>query len=124
MLGLADTTYRFKIDTLVVYYLSYCSGWNSSYVAEMKLKTMKEAVEEGTFTRVLQNLAEARNATQLLTVTCDTVTLLSTIVSLDSASSSSSGDYKSRKLSDGAVAGIVVGSFMALVFFVLFMLAR
>jgi hypothetical protein len=124
MQGLADTTYRFKIDMLVVYYLSYYSGWNSSYVAETKLKTMKEAVEEGTFTRVLQNLAEARNATQLLTVTCDTVTLLSTIISPDSASSSSSGDYKSHKLSDGAFAGIVVGSFMALIFFFLFLLAR
>jgi hypothetical protein len=113
MQGLADTTYRFKIDMLVVYYLSYYSGWNSSYVAEMKSKAMKDAVEEGTFTRVLQNLAEARNATQLLTVTCDTVTLLSTIISPDSASSFSSSDYKSHKLSDGAVAGIVVGSFMA-----------
>jgi hypothetical protein len=124
MQGLADTTYRFKIDMLVVYYLSYYSGWNSSYVAQMKLKAMKEAVEEGTFTRVLQSLAEARNATQLLTVTCDTVTLLTTIISPDSVSSSSSSDYKSPKLSGGAVAGIVVGSFMALVFFVLFLLAR
>jgi hypothetical protein len=122
--GLADTTYRFKIDFLVVYYLSYYSGWNSSYVAEMKSRTMKEAVEEGTFTSVLQNLAEARNATQLLTVTCDAVTLLSTIISPDSASSSSSGDHKSRNLSGAAVAGIVVGSFMALVFLVLYLLAR
>jgi hypothetical protein len=123
MQDLAVVTYRFKIDFLAVYYLAYYSGWNSSYVAEVKSNSIKAAVEGGTFQSVLQDLAEARNATQLLEASCDTVILSSTVISPDTTTSSSS-NHKSHMLSDGAIAGIVVGSFMAFVFFVLYLIAR
>jgi hypothetical protein len=98
--------YSFQIDFVAVYYLSYYSGWNTSYVAEMKLKTMKAAVEDGSFEIELRRLAAIHNATQLFNATCHEVTLSASEIT--STSSSSTSDNTS--LSDGEIAGIVIAS--------------
>jgi hypothetical protein len=98
--------YSFKIDFVAVYYLSYYSGWNTSYVAERKLKTIKAAVEDGSFEIELRRLAAIHNATQLFNATCHEVTLSAS--ELTSTSSSSTSDNTS--LSDGEIAGIVIAS--------------
>jgi hypothetical protein len=118
----APVSYSFKIDFVAVYYLSYYSGWNSSFVAEMKLKTIKEAVGDGSFQKVFRSLAAVRNATQLFDGICGTVSLSSTILSPDS--SSSFNNHESRMLSDAAIAGIVVGCCMAVVLLFLYLVAR
>jgi hypothetical protein len=115
-------SYSFKIDFVAVYYLSYYSGWNSSLVAEMKLKTIKEAVGDGSFQKIFRSLAAVRNATQLFDGICGIVSLSSTILSPDS--SSSFNNHESRMLSDAAIAGIVVGCCMAVVLLFLYLLAR
>jgi hypothetical protein len=118
----APVSYSFKIDFVAVYYLSYYSGWNSSFVAEMKLKTIKEAVGDGSFQKIFRSLAAVRNATQLFDGICGTVSLSSTILSPDS--SSSFNNHESQVLSDAAIAGIVVGCCMAVVLLFLYLLAR
>jgi hypothetical protein len=113
----AATTYSFQIDFIASYYLSYYSGWNSTYLTQVKWKTIKVAVEDGSFQHVLQYLASVHNATQLMDVTCDTISFSSDSVSSDSFSSTSKDS--SITLSGGAIAGIVIGVSIAsiLVFF-------
>jgi sugar lactone lactonase YvrE len=105
----AVQSHSFKIAFVTVYYLSYYSGWNSSYVAEIKLKTMKEAVEDGSFQNVLRSLATVYNASQLLNVTCDEITLSTSIIDTNSDSSSSSSS-DSSSLTIGVTAAVVVCS--------------
>jgi hypothetical protein len=98
--------YSFQIDFVAVYYLSYYSGWNTSYFAEMKLKTMKVAVEDGSFEIELRRLAAIHNATQLFNATCHEVTLSASEITSTSSSSTSDNTF----LSDGEITGIVIAS--------------
>jgi hypothetical protein len=78
---------------------------------------MKEAVEDGSFQNVLRSLAVVHNATQLLEGICESISLTSSIISPES----SSNHHKSQIVNDGAVAGIVVGCFMTVIFLYLFL---
>jgi sugar lactone lactonase YvrE len=101
-----DDTYPFQVDFIAAYYLSYFSGWNSSYLTQVKRKSLEDAVEDGTFEHVLQHLASIHNVTQLMVATCDTITLSADSISSDSSSNSKDED---DMLSSGAIAGIVIG---------------
>jgi hypothetical protein len=111
-------TFSFEIGFIAVYYLSYYPGWNSSYIAETKLNTIKKAVQDGSFQQVLRNLAYVKNATSLLVAECGEVSLSAVVISND-YSEGTDGD--NERLGDGIVAGIVVGCFVVGFLFVLFM---
>jgi hypothetical protein len=118
---LSLATFSFEIDFLAVYYLSYYTGWNSSFVAEIKSKTIKDAVESGAFQVVLQHLALISNSSDLFRATCDTVMLSATIISPET-SSSTSDNRDGTVLYWWAIAGIVIiGVIAVLLIFCLFL---
>jgi hypothetical protein len=98
-----ETSFTFQIYFLLTYSLSFYPEFNSSYLAHVKSSMIKEAVDEGRFQSVLRTYAVMNSAIQLYNGTVDSVTLSTTTIS------SSADEDDDTKLSDGAVAGLVIG---------------
>lgn len=75
--------------------------------AEEIMKQLTDSVEDGTFTALLQQYAEESGATALTTASSDSVT-----------STETSDDDETAVLDTGAIIGIAVGGFVALVLIV------
>jgi hypothetical protein len=90
------------------YYLANYPGLNATALAAQQINIINDAFTSGDFQALLRSNAVLFNATQLLDAETDSVELTSTVVSPSSESSSSDR----HEISDGAIAGIVIGSFI------------
>jgi hypothetical protein len=102
-------TYNFTVDFQCIYHMSFYPLYNSSYLTAMKKNNIENAVTSGFFQILLHQHAIFHNATQLSNATCDTVTLSS---SLSTVESSVSTDNKDNAITVGAVVGIAIGGFV------------
>jgi len=101
-------SYIYDIGFLSSYVMTYHPGYTSSQLAALKTTTIRQAIEVGQFNSALRDLAQARNATQLLNGTSNEVTSLDSVV-VPASSSSSSSSSDDDRLSTGTVVGIVIG---------------
>jgi hypothetical protein len=120
----SSTLFDFSIVFECRYDMSRHPTFNSSYFAEIRARSLRNSVQDGSFQNVLQLFAVNHNATQLLDAKCDTITLSSTVVT-PASSVDDTSDEKEDKLNDGEIVGIVVGGFVgSLLLFFLFIRFR
>jgi hypothetical protein len=104
--SLAATLFKYNVVADIHFNLiDFPESFNASYVAEMKSKQIVRAVDTGIMNQIVRYYAIANNASQLLNATAANVTVLFTTVTPAPSSSSS----ESTSLSDGKIAGLVVG---------------
>ncbi len=102
----SQPSYTHDISFSSRYVMKYHGSYSSSQVKTQKKTTIQQAIEGGKFESVLRHLARAKNATQLLNVSCREVTSLDSVI-VPPASSSNSDNEDS--LSTGTLVGIVIG---------------
>jgi hypothetical protein len=100
-------TSSWLIKFVTSYYLVNYPGLNATALATQQMTIINNAFTSGDFQSLLRSNAVLLNATQLLDAETNSVTLTSTTVTPASDSSSAR-----HEISDGAIAGIVIGSFV------------
>jgi hypothetical protein len=119
---LATALFSYKVVAEIHFNLIDFPGLNESYVAGTKSKVVMKAVKTHEFDRIISYYATANNASQLLNVTVPEVSISTSFVPVSSSSSEDSGS-----LSEGQIAGLVIGVIigtMLLSAFVFLLLAR
>jgi hypothetical protein len=108
----AVATYKFDIHFTCDYDMAdYPVTSNTSYVANLKSKEIKDAVEDGSFQKEVNHLAITYNATQLLNANCTDVSMSYSVSSSSSSTSSSNNNNENLALTADQITGIVIGSF-------------
>jgi hypothetical protein len=98
----------YQLDFMNLYYMIFYPGQSATTISSQKQQQIRNAVEDGTFQKVLRHLAKIKNVPELQNVTCEGVELTSTIITPEDEVNSSS----KPKLSAGAIAGITIGAFV------------
>jgi hypothetical protein len=113
----SDNLNDFNVNFNTDYDMKYYSNQDSKSIASSKETAIRTAVESRSFQEILRHLAMIHNNSELAQVECNAVSLETTIESEDDSSSNNT-----HKISNGAIAGITVGCFVAgvLGFFVVF----
>jgi hypothetical protein len=107
----STTSNNFEVNFFDNYEMIYYPGFNVTHIAGLKTNAIRTAVESGTFQTLLRHFAQIQNVSELMNVSCNAVSLNTTIFAADDDSSSKKDDVS--QLSIGAIAGISVGCFVA-----------
>jgi hypothetical protein len=100
--------FSYKVVAEIHFNLIDFPGLNESYVAGTKSKGIMQAVKTHEFDRIISYYATINNASQLLNVTVPEVSVSTSFVPVSSSSSEDGGS-----LSEGQIAGLVIGVIIA-----------
>jgi hypothetical protein len=109
--SLTAALFSYKVVAEIHFNLIDFPGLNESFVAGTKSKVLMEAVKTHEFDRIISHYATINNASQLMNVNVLDIDVTATIIPAPHEASSDSD-----RISDGRIAGLVVGVTMGTLF--------